>query len=267
MVIATGYNEILLPPSAEELEQQGVKSLLVIGSGLSAIDLWRQYKDNSDIKITFLSRHGLLPLQNQLSTAKPLNFEALVSKSPRQIVSYLRKLKQSGSDWQNIADSLRPQVSNIWKSWSQKQRSQFIRHLKTYWEIIRHRIPEVICEDLTQDLKTHKLIVKSGRISEIKKLNDKFQVSYENKNSTQPVSEVYDHFMNVTGYQINQSLIKAGDIPGVSVCSEGLGYQCDSTLNVWVAGPASKSNLWEITAVPEIRRQAALIAEGLYQLQ
>ena len=263
LILATGYVDSTPEISSAVSKKSGVKSLVVLGSGLSAIDFWQQHRDDENIKITFLSRHGLIPLPAKKHAPLSFAFEWLEHKTPRECLSYLRDLNLKGTEWQSLADEVRPQVAKIWKSWSQKQRSQFMRLLKTYWEVIRHRIPEVIYQDLLGDLRDAKLEVKKARVLDIKKVNEKFQIIYKDKNTDCSITDNYDFFLRATGYQINQSLIKVGDITGLTICPHSLGYQCNSNSKVWVAGPASKCSAWEITAVPEIRIQAHAISSEL----
>ena len=120
---------------------KGDSELFILGSGLSAIDIWRR---NREKRVTLFSRHGFLPLPH-LDSPRAVLVPLLSGKTPVELFRTLRNFKnQEIAHWQDIADAVRPQCGYLWSGWNQKEKNQFQRHLKRYWEVIRHRVPAKI---------------------------------------------------------------------------------------------------------------------------
>lgn len=283
LVIATGYKNELkatflnpdpseTPWSVPEFEKMNIDelsgSLLVIGTGLSAVDIWRQARSNKKIQLTLISRRGLLPMASVSPTAIPVHIDQIERLSPSQLLLQIRELNLRGCNWVSIVDYLRPKIPGIWKSWEPRQKKQFINHIKPFWEVVRHRIPEMVSNELQEDLRSNSLKVFSGRPLEVKRVSSRWQISYVDRRTGKNIKDDFDWIVIATGSQVDQQLLNEGDLPGVSRCKFGFGYTFkeNSSPNVWLAGPASKSNLWEITAIPEISEQAANIAKELTEL-
>lgn len=273
VIVATGYCEdynifshlidkknsekILYPVEAEKIDFKSKESILIVGSGLTAIDVWKRIR-KFNTKITMISRHGILPIAHTAHTK--IKIPNLGGMSPIQIFDVLRLLENTKAyTWQQIADEVRIQSKCIWSCWSAKEKKQFIRHLKPYWEVIRHRVPNPIAQLISNDLKNNFLTVLSGKIKNIEVINNKVQVIAKLKKSKTPYESHFDYIVLATGSMINQNLFK--NVSGIKFSSNGFGYINVSAPNIWFAGPSSKATFWEITAIPDIRNQASQIIE------
>ena len=124
--------------------------VLIVGAGLTAVDIIVQLSTQGHRgRIHALSRRGLLPQVHKAGPAYApfLAGETLpttVTGALHRIRSEVRKAASTGADWRGVVDAIRPQTQGIWRGWSWEQRARFLRHLRPYWEVHRHRLaPEI----------------------------------------------------------------------------------------------------------------------------
>lgn len=279
LVVATGYGKdrnifstmlgndsspkFLHPSEAEVFDFPHQSNILIVGSGLSAIDIWKRLRGRNDLQLTMTSRHGLIPIPHSTST-KLKYFPKLIGLTPLQILEISRALYLSGKyEWQQLADEIRFQSRGIWTCWSENEKKQFIRYIKPYWEVIRHRVPAAISSMLDADIVSNRLRFLPGKIVKIKE--DKQQLYIDIKLKTEKVIKPmsFDFAILATGSCIGQDLFKNKYIEGVKLPSNGFGYINTGAPNIWFAGPCSKATYWEITAVPDIRMQSHEIVKKI----
>ncbi len=282
LIIATGYQaennifEHLMPKKStdrmyypHELEMKTFatdEKILIIGSGLTAIDIWKRLRKFNLRKLTMISRHGFLPLPH-LKYNDIQNFPIVSNLKPLAVLKLLLSFKETNKiTWQQIADKVRLQSREIWTSWKANEKKQFIRCLKPYWEVIRHRLPESIYQLVKSDIDANKLRVMSGHILSIEKVDNCLKVVVKHKNTTSPTSYEFNYIVLATGSLINQNLFQLHEVSGVKLSTNQLGYVKIEAKNLWFAGPSSKAMYWESTAIPDIRVQAKEICLELEQL-
>ena len=142
------------PWAALVLSQIGPdESVLVLGSGLTAVDaLLTLDRADRTAPITVVSRHGLLPQSH--APVPPANMAALVAAwlaaAPLKVRDLVHSFRQvvavaagQGVDWRSELDGLRPFITKIWRS-SHEERSRFLRHVRPFWEIHRHRMAPAV---------------------------------------------------------------------------------------------------------------------------
>jgi len=241
-------------PAYGEVDSQKIKeaaALVVIGTGLSAIDHWRGWREQGYEGVVYLiSRRGLLPLPH-LSSVPSLDLglsgEAM---APRKLFRRMRELqKKTNCEWASIADGIRAQAAGIWSVWNAKQRRQFERHIKPYWEVIRHRVPTTVLDDLHKEIACGSVKIHAGRLRLVKKQGQGISLLIEGKAGLHEIQASLA--LNATGARVRAH-------PSI---------QGDGKDGIYLIGPAAKELHWEITAVPEIVRQVAQMAAALKPVQ
>ena len=53
----------------------------------------------------------------------------------------MRAAASHGLPWQAVMDAVRPQVQALWRGLPLAERRRFLRHLRPWWDVHRHRIP------------------------------------------------------------------------------------------------------------------------------
>jgi uncharacterized NAD(P)/FAD-binding protein YdhS len=260
-------------------------SVLLVGSGLTSVDMGislraRGFKG----KIHLLSRHGLLPQQHKSAPPWPAFWG---HESPRTALGLLRlvrsqvgRAENEQSDWRAVVDSLRPFAQKIWRSLPAKEQRRFLRHLRAYWDVHRHRVAPQIGAMLAAELAEGLLEIHAGRIVEYAEDDRSVRITYRDRHSEEVRTLDVDWVINCTGPDADvrriddpflKSLLQQG-LVRPDALSLGLDTTEDGALLdtrgvpsevFYTLGPLRKGNLWETTAVPEIRAQAATLAVHL----
>ena len=125
------------------------EEILLIGSGLTSIDLaiaLRAHEFSGIIHI--LSRHGLMPQGHNDGDFLCAKWRTELPRSIRELVRLVRKraevVRYRGGDWRSVIDSLRPVTAQIWQSLPPAEQRRFLRHVRPYWDVHRHRIAPAI---------------------------------------------------------------------------------------------------------------------------
>jgi uncharacterized NAD(P)/FAD-binding protein YdhS len=189
----------------------------------------------------------------------------------------LRAAEARAIPWQRVFDAARPAVTSVWDSWSDKERRQFLRHLRPRWDIHRHRMAPSVANELQALLDSHQLEVAAGRIASYREAGDHVDVTLHRRGGG---TRMYlaGHVVNCTGPggdfdKIATPLIADLREKGLAKAdSFGIGLQTDDcavldragTPSTWLfaLGPLTKPAWWEIVAVPEIALQVGrLVAQ------
>lgn len=267
------------------------ESVLLIGSGLTALDVISSLGAVSDGgQIYLLSRRGLLPLSHRASKGglqPPISWREEMLDTAPTVLSYLRTLKAQveagkalGLNWRDVVAALRPITSRLWTRLQVSERKRFLRHLQPYWDVHRHRVAPQTHELFSDALSRTKIIPIAGRIRSIETCNGKTLITLQRRGQHGVETLQIDRIINCTGPNSNPSLIDEALIQQlisdglITVDDLGLGLQVDERLCVrsqdgqpssWLSyvGPMLKADLWEATAVPELRVHASALARRI----
>lgn len=263
------------------------EDVLLIGSGLTSIDMaislhGRGFKG----KIFIISRRGLLPQTHRESKSRPdfcaEDFPQTVRSLLRLIRNEVASAEKEGGDWRSVIDAIRPVTSQIWSSLAPHERRRFLRHLRPYWEVHRHRVAPGIGAKLAAMIETGQVQINAGRLVSYSDRNDVAEVTFRARGSAQPRVLRVSRVINCTGSEsdcrrindpllnslIGQGLARPDPLfLGLDVDANGalLGWSGIASSVLYAIGPARKGRLWESVAVPELRVQTAELAEHLVQ--
>jgi uncharacterized NAD(P)/FAD-binding protein YdhS len=266
-----------------DIPQNG--NVLLIGSGLTSVDVALALKSEGfGGHIHILSRHGLMPRVHRPASRWPRFWDA---QSPRTIRGLLGAVRaeitaaaESDGDWRGVIDSLRPATQAIWQSLPLCERRRFLRHLRPYWEVHRHRIAPEIGDTIAQLIHGGKAAVHAGRVTACREFGDHIEVSWRNRRTQAQELLRVDRVINCTGPEAdcrhnNDPLIKnilANGFAKTDRLSLGLDLDSSGALLdsagipstfLYAIGPLRKGSLWESIAVPELRVQASQLADHL----
>jgi uncharacterized NAD(P)/FAD-binding protein YdhS len=255
--------------------------MLLVGAGLTAVDCALAVHGQSlPCKTYMLSRRGLLPQAHDLHCAEgaPPVFEdaSNIRLMLRQLRAQIGRLQGEDQCWRTAVDALRPISNKLWRGLPAEQRCRFLRHLKSYWEVHRHRMAPCVRDRLNELISRGDVEVISGRIRRTARVGGAIEFTIGRRGHGECRLTV-DRAINCTGIQEDYRLrprriIRALIENGFATPHEtGLGFRtgdsgelidaagCPST-NMFTLGPPRRGDLFETTAVPEIRRQAEELA-------
>lgn len=125
-------------------------TVLLIGSGLTAIDVCLALNESGHTGVIYaVSRRGMLPQVHARDPSRAvLRREDLPETSVRALMAEIRRLARrrqgTGEPWQRLIDGLRPLTQDIWRALPLEEKRRFLRHLRPFWEVHRHRMaPQV----------------------------------------------------------------------------------------------------------------------------
>lgn len=271
------------PAALEDLP--GDASILLVGSGLTSVDMVaaldaRGFRGT----IHILSRHGLVPQRHKEACEWPQFWHR---KSPRTARGLLRLIRDqvrdaaaAGVDWRGVIDALRPATQDIWLSLSLSERRRFLRHVRAYWEIHRHRIAPEIDDVISRLRADGRLQIHPGRITNYAEHEKGAEVAFRCRKSGGSRHLLVDRVINCTGSEVDcrrtedpllanllaTGIARPGPLSlGLDVDAAGalLGRDGSSSSSIYAIGPMRKGIVWETTAVPEIRTQAYELAGHL----
>jgi len=254
------------------------KDIVIIGSGLTTVDLLLTLKQNMhEGKIHVFSRHGFFPKAHKpfepISIPHNIDSFSTALKSLR----YLKLQLKSHTNWRAVIDSLRPITQTIWQNWPNKEKKRFIKHLRVYWDIHRHRIAPEIMQSLKTIITANQVTISAGSITYAERKSNLFEIHFATKHAEQLKRLQSDYIINATGPNyisyMNHPLIESLFNQNLTCWDNfklGINVNFDNLLvndhdkvsqNLYALGPLTKSKFWEVIAVPDIRDQANNIAQ------
>lgn len=253
--------------------------VLFVGSGLTTVDQIINLLHNGHRgKITIMSRRGFVPKPHynydvvQLPPLPVLRGMAILDVV-KMIRTMVKRYEPTGVDWRNVIDTVRHQVPEIWAALPTEERKRFLRHVRPFWEVHRHRIPENSYQIISKKVESGQIAIIAGRLIDITNEEQFARVEIRRRGEQSPSTIMVKKVVNCTGPQsdfrkIGQPLIvdllQKGWLQtdelglGLSVNSQGqpLNKDGNPVTNLYTIGSLRKGAMWECTALREIVMQA-----------
>jgi len=250
-------------------------SALLVGTGLTMVDLVLSLDAAGHRgRIVALSRRGLIPRSHADFESAPVVEEELPNGNLRALWRWLRR-RGAEVGWRAAVDSLRPYSQALWQGLDDDQQRRFLRHARPWWDVHRHRIAPEVARTVAQMIGEGRLEVVAGRIISAREDGDGLDVEFRKRGARAPQTTRFAYAFNCTGplHSIGRtrdpllrSLFDAGQIRPDRL---GIGLDVDDRSRamgggrLWALGPLTKGRYWEIIAVPDIRGQAAAVAQDI----
>ncbi len=254
--------------------------VLIVGTGLTMIDAVVSLRRRGfGGPIVALSRRGLLPNTHAPAAALPL--PNLTPTDLASLVTLSRRLhaaaRAAGDDWRSVVDALRPVTDYIWRSLPAAERGRFLRHLRPFWDVHRHRSAPPAAEAIDREIAQGRLTVRAGRILSIADEATQAIVTLRPRGAVAPERLAVQCILDATGIGrvgettdpllrrlIDRGLVRPGAFGlGLDVGADFRARGGRPAGPVWTLGPLMRGALWECIAVPDIRNQAADLAAGI----
>ena len=240
--------------------------VLVLGTGLTAMDTVISLRDRGHTgRITLLSRHGMLPATH----VPPVKRDALTvfPKSPGALLRALKKeAGKTPEEWQGLMDAMRPHWPEIWDGFDEREKGRALRHGLSHWNRHRHRVAPAGAARV----RDAGVAIIAGRLSALTMTADqRLTATVTHKGKAQSLA--VDRVINCTGPALHkghdalmENLIASRQ---ARIGPAGLGLDVDDRNRVtdgdglaqpslFALGALTRGRWWEITAIPEISRQA-----------
>jgi len=277
------------PWSLGSLAHQDIASVLLIGSGLTMIDAaLRLAAIRPRLRhIYVLSRHGWLPQPQASQSLAAINPDVRTALDAargstlalvRAVRAQTRAVAAAGGDWREVLALARAQLPGVWNALDATQRARFLRHVRSLWDVNRHRVPAGPLAAVQSLARMGVLEVHAGRLEDANLRDDVVEILWRPRGAARSRAWLVDRVINCTGPDscaerngdpLVQSLLANGLIRcdsrslGIDVAADGRvvarsGTPVDS---LYYLGPWLRARDWEATAVPELRAHAVGIAQ------
>lgn len=280
-----GSRRIIADPWAlTALERIGAEdAVIILGSGLTMVDmvLWLDATGRKG-RITALSRRGLTPRVHGSGHDAPTPpTETLLTGRLSDRLGEARRLASAGG-WRGVMEGLRPVTARLWTGADAKTRARWLRHLRPWWDVHRHRIPAGIDETMNRLQAVGRLSIVAGRVERIETDAGGVTLHWHPRDGSGRPPVAGQWLIDCTGPghaadedPLTGPLIKAGRARleplgiGLDLDAEGrpLGADGSPDARLFVLGPPARAAFWETTAVPDIRKRIEGLADRLADLQ
>lgn len=256
----------------------------VLGTGLTMLDVAIAVTSmNPGTVVHAVSRHALLPREHRCapeSAAAPSVLQAS-RQGPVTLPNLIRRIRAAvddSADWQATVDALRPHIPGLWRSLTTEDKSLFLRHLARYWEVHRHRMPPATAWRIGQLRSEGRLLVHRGRVVAVGEAPAGLHVRIEQAEpETRSVHILAGWLINASGPAADvtatadpllRGLLDDGLATpdplrlGIQADADGalLDASGEASGRIFTLGPPLRGQLYETTAIPEIRDQATALA-------
>lgn len=250
--------------------------LLLVGAGLTMVDIvLRLVERGHRGPLSAVSRHGHRPQRHRSGGAWPSFLGRAAPATPRAALRLIRaevaKARSTGTPWQRVFDAARPDVAGVWRRWSLASRGQFLRHLRSLWDVHRHRMAPRVAGALEGMLDDGGLRLYGGRIAAIDGEPGAARIWLNLRDGGEAVVERVARIVNCTGPRSDFDAVetplyghmrRAGLVQGDELALGLATQRCavigaDGEPSPWLmaVGGLTRPSLWEVTAVPEITAQ------------
>jgi len=249
------------------------RNVLLVGTGLTMVDVVLSLEAAGfDGRIVAVSRRGQVPRAHSDFDAAPVDLKDVPQADIGKLMRWLRR-RAAEVGWRAAVDSLRPHSHPIWQSLTRAQQQRFLRHVRPWWDVHRHRIAPEVAQILARLVADGFLEVVAGRIVSAAPAEEGIEVTIRRRGSAKETRELFAYAFNCTGPL--QSISRTSDPLLRSLLDEGqaspdhlgIGLEVDGNSragdHLWALGPLTKGRYWEIIAVPDIRDQAAAVAADI----
>jgi uncharacterized NAD(P)/FAD-binding protein YdhS len=273
----------------------------ILGTGLTMLDVAIAVTNaHPGTVVHAISRHALLPREHRWptgGTGRPPVLQSLdggpaslpgTASLPVLIRRVRAAAAEAGDDWQDVVDALRPSLPRLWQGLSTEDQRLFLRHAARYWEVHRHRVPPATAWRVRQLQSAGRLRVLRGRVTAVGEgpaglciRVDQHRAGHHRAEQNGQAADIAAGWLiNATGPAADitatrdpllRGLLGSGlarpDPLRLGIEADAGGAVLDAAgrpgEHLFTLGPPLRGQLYETTAIPEIRDQAAALAGRL----
>lgn len=268
-------------------DRTGPADVLLVGTGLTMVDVVFSLTDadsRDDRVVHATSRNGRLPQvhapQLQLAAIPDISeWGSSLDEVRAAVERHVAEVRTTTGDWRPALDGLRFRVQELWGRMSDADKERFLAEDAGRWNTVRHRMAPSSSGRLDALRAEDRLRIGTGRVVGAEPLpTGGLRVELDD-GSTRDVGWV----VNCTGPQSDLRLLgnpvlddllrERGGAALASADVAGLGVRTDdgrliasdgeTDAPLWTLGALRRGELWETTAIPEIRLQAASVARAV----
>ena len=256
--------------------------VLIAGTGLTAVDAAVELLELRHVGcIVAFSRRCLLPRPHGAAAEVPQDFKAAFPTALAAIVKRVREASVDdphGDRWRGVMTELRTMAPALWSAWDLPERRRFLRHMRAFWDVHRHRLAPSVHAKLSRAMASGQLSLVRGRLAALEYSGHALRATLRGGHRQEVLEAAV--LINCTGpdtdpRRVANPLLKSLIADGVARSDDlQLGLATDLRSRVisregavqrtlFALGTLARGSHWELTAVPEIREQAQRVAADI----
>lgn len=252
--------------------------LVIIGTGLTMIDMLLMLDQRGWTgRATAISRRGLVPRGHDRAQITVRARRPAPGPLSRRLNAARREARADG--WAVMMDRLRDINAELWAELSEAERARFLRHLRPWWDVHRHRVAPGPAAQVRALADAGRLSVAAGRLQAVEPTGDGVTVRWRPRGGKTDRMVRAAHVIDCTGPghdparaedALTRQLLASGRARpaplglGLDVDVQGRLIGADGRPSgLLMVGPPALSAFWETIAVPDIRNRIEEIAAGL----
>lgn len=254
--------------------------VLLLGTGLTAVDVALALDASGFAgEIVALSRRGLSP-RRHIDGQPPVEGLWEPPSDPLSKITADVRAKAKAGDWRSAVDAIRPITQRLWAGADDAERARFLRHLRPFWDVHRHRLAPVVADRIGALVAGGTLSFRAGKTVAVAAAGNGLRVDWRPRHRDAVERMTVRRVVNCTGPQgdltrssetLLRTLASRGAIRpdrlrlGVDVDIRSRVIAGDGTPDprLYCVGPMTRGASWEIVAVPDLRRQSWDVARRL----
>jgi uncharacterized NAD(P)/FAD-binding protein YdhS len=254
-----------------------------VGSGLTALDaLVTLDRGGFRGHVHVVSRHARFPHAHKHVTPYTGALDLDTSSAKNLVRSFRRAVADAetqGVDWQSLIGAVRPRIGDLWRQLEPAERARFVRHLRSLWEVHRHRAPQAVHAVRERFEREGRLTAHRGRVEGVS-ATDGAPMRVRIARAGESAELVVGCAINCTGplsdyrrtsHELLRGLLAEGRVSpdplflGLHIDDDGRAIDASGKADddLWIVGPAARSRFYEMTAVPELAHFAQHVARLL----
>lgn len=247
--------------------------VLLVGTGLTAVDTALSLHEAGHGQIVAVSRHGLLPASHPDRALPPVEIHPPLHPTARQLLRWARAMAGRTGSWGPVVDASRPRTDELWGAMAESERMRLLRHTQRRWETQRHRMAPAVARCIGHLTASGQLTVVGGGVGSVRERADGVEVGIGGRvlrfgavvNCTGPTAQVRRSNHPLVRQLLARGVARPGPL-GVGLDADEGGCLPHAGRALWVVGPLRRGRRWETTAIPDIRVQAAELPRSLWRV-
>ncbi|WP_020015235.1 FAD/NAD(P)-binding protein [Promicromonospora sukumoe] len=264
----------------------GARRVLVVGTGLTTLDVVAHlHALLPQATFTAVSRGGALPAahaKDPLPPAVEVDLDVRPTGSPTgtpvgtlagavdQVRQRVADERAAGRDWRAVIDAVRPQVNLAWAGLTPEEQATFQREHARSWENVRHRMSHAMRSHVDQ-LRADGVLTL-GTVAEVRGAHPGAGDGWDTSAFDLVVGATGLPALTSPGWNPLVDALLARGLVRPHRLGTGLDLTADAALvdtagvghpRLRAMGLARRGLEWECTSVPDLRRQAAQLADDL----
>lgn len=259
----------------------GEATVLLVGTGLTMVDVALSIgRSAPDARMLAVSRTGLLPRDHdpdEAATSTPAVRPGPGLGLDRLVGAVEAAVDEAPERWRDVVDGLRPVTQGLWRALPDTDRRRFLVEQARRWEVHRHRMAPSVAAELHGLVDAGRLRTGAARVRHIEVIGERLRVHLDGDDGPRTVDA--DRVVSCTGAQDDPATVDDPLVAGLLERGHarahplGLGFDTDADGalrtttgahgRLHTLGTPRRGELYETTAVPEIREQAEALGRLL----